>query len=67
MSGAADTPLRVVHPWPAGTHEVAWREDPGISEAIGLAPEQVWPLEHGMRGQSVDKGDRTGTRQELRV
>lgn len=28
-----------------------------IREAIGLAPEQVWTIEHGMDHQSIDKGD----------
>lgn len=37
-----------------------------IREATGQAPEQVWTVQHRMGGQSVDKGERAGTRQELR-
>lgn len=37
-----------------------------ISEATRLALEQVCPVEHRMNRQSVDKGYKAGTRQELR-
>lgn len=53
---------------PAETHEVAQWEDRArvIREAIRLAPEQVWTVEHGMGHLSVDKGDMAGSRQGLR-
>lgn len=59
---------RAHHLQPAGTQGVASWEDPArvMSEAIRLALEQVWPVERGRSRQSVDKGDRAGTREKLR-